>query len=137
MTTTRGTLLVTCVGGFACTEWELHNRLNRERVSGSAQHFEMRIHFMNFVMEQLQSMWWKMVRWLCFFSSRPPSVILTHYIIAVDLTTAPTLRFSAVPEARSWPVSGAKKDMPLICPCPPDRGIVASSYRPQAFCLSA
>lgn len=30
MTTTRGTLLVTCVGGFACTEWELHNRLNRE-----------------------------------------------------------------------------------------------------------
>ncbi len=32
-----------------------------------------------------------------------------HYIIAVDLTTAPTLRLSAVLEARSWPVSGAKK----------------------------
>lgn len=25
-----GRLLVTCVGGFACTEWELHNRLHRE-----------------------------------------------------------------------------------------------------------
>lgn len=30
MTTTQGRLLVTCVGGFACTEWELHNRLKRE-----------------------------------------------------------------------------------------------------------
>lgn len=89
MTTTRGTLLVTCVGGFACTEWELHNRPNRERVFGSAQQFEMRIDFMNLVMEQLQSMWWKMVRWLCFFSSRAASVILTHYIIAVALTIQP------------------------------------------------
>lgn len=56
-------LLVTCVGGFACTEWELHNRLNRERVFGSStQWFEMRINFMNLAMEQLLSMWWRMVR---------------------------------------------------------------------------
>lgn len=89
MTTTQGRLLVTCVGGFACTEWELHNQLNRERVFGSAQQFETRINFMNLVMEQLRSMWRKTVRWLCFFSSRPASVILTHYIIAVDLTAAP------------------------------------------------
>lgn len=58
-------------------------------------------------MEQLQSMWRMMARWLCFFSSRPTSVILTRYIIAPDLTTAPTLSVSAV--ARSWPVRGAKK----------------------------
>lgn len=31
MTTTLGRLLVTCVGGFACAEWVLHNRLNREK----------------------------------------------------------------------------------------------------------
>lgn len=130
MTTTQGRLLVTCVGGFACTEWELHNRLNRERVFGSAQQFEMGINFMNLVMEQLRSMWQKMVRWLCFFSSRPASVILTHYIIAVALTAAPTPRFSAVPESRSWPVRGAKKKMPLTCPHPSDKGIMASSYRP-------
>lgn len=67
MTTTQGRLLVTCVGGFACTEWELHNRLSTERVFGSAQQFELRMKFMNLVMEQLQSMWWKMVRWLHFF----------------------------------------------------------------------
>lgn len=82
-------------------------------------------------MEQLQSMWWKMMRWLCFFSSRPASVILAHYIIAVDLTTAAELRFSAVPEACSWPVRGVKKCLwhvpvlikaawhPLIDPKPP------------------
>lgn len=35
MTTTQGRLLVTCVGGFACTEWELHNRLKREGERGS------------------------------------------------------------------------------------------------------
>lgn len=63
---------------------------------------------MNLVMEQLQSMWRMMARWLCFFSSRPTSVILTRYIIAPDLTTAPTLSVSAV--ARSWPVRGAKKN---------------------------
>ena len=46
---------------------------------------------------------------MCFFSSRPASVILTHYIIAVDLTTALASRFSAVPVAYSWPERGAKK----------------------------
>lgn len=89
MTTTQGRLLVTCVGGFACTEWELHNWPNTERVFGSAQQFELRMKFMNLVMEQSQSMCRKMVRWLRFFSSRPSSVILTHYIIPVDLATAP------------------------------------------------
>lgn len=49
------------------------------------------------------------------FSSAPASVILTHYIIAVDLATAPTLTFSAVPEAHSWPVRGAKEKC-LTCP---------------------
>lgn len=85
---------------------------------------------MNLVMEQLQSMWRMMARWLCFFSSRPTSVILTRYIIAPDLTTAPTLSVSAV--ARSWPVRGAKKktEMPLTCSRPLDEGIMASSYRP-------
>lgn len=85
---------------------------------------------MNLVMEQLQSMWRMMARWLCFFSSRPTSVILTRYIIALDLTTAPTLSVSAV--ARSWPVRGAKKktEMPLTCSRPLDEGIMASSYRP-------
>lgn len=93
---------------------------------------------MNLVMEQLQSMWRMMARWLCFFSSRPTSVILTHYIIAPDLTTAPTLSVSAV--ARSWPVRGAKKkkkEMPLTCSRPPDEGIMASSYRSRAPCLSS
>lgn len=66
------------------------------------------------------------------FSSAPASVILTHYIIAVDLATAPTLTFSAVPEAHSWPVRGTKEKC-LTCPCPADEGIVASSYRPQAL----
>lgn len=135
MTTTQGRLLVTCVGGFACTEWELHNRLNRERVFGSAQQFEMRINFMNLVMEQLQSMWWKMVRWLCFFSSRPASVILTHYIIAVDLTTA--LRFSAVPETRSWPVSGAKKKCLWYVPVLLIKAPWHPLTDPQAPCRSA
>lgn len=51
------------------------------------------------------------------FSSAPASVILTHYIIAVDLATAPTLTFSAVPEAHSGSVSGAKEKC-LTCPCP-------------------
>lgn len=97
----------------------------------------MRINFMNLVMEQLQSMWRMMARWLCFFSSRPTSVILTRYIIAPDLTTAPTLSVSAV--ARSWPVRGAKKktEMPLTCSRPLDEGIMASSYRPWAPCLSS
>lgn len=59
MTMTQGRLLVTCVGGFACTEWELHNGLNTERRRESrqslwpAQQFEMRVNFMNLVMEQL------------------------------------------------------------------------------------
>lgn len=48
-TTTRGRLLVTCVGGFACTEWELHNRLSGESVSGSAQLFRK----WQFVMERV------------------------------------------------------------------------------------
>lgn len=78
------------------------------------------------------------MRWLRFFSSRPASVILTHYIIAMDLTTAAELGFSAVPEACSWPVRGVKKKKkPLTCPCP-DKDSMASSYRPQvllSFCL--
>lgn len=105
MTTTQGRLLVTCVGGFACTEWELHNRLNTERVFGSDQQFELRMKFMNLVMEQLQSVWWKMVRWLHFFSHRLSSHILTHYVVSVDLATAPVQRLSAVAE-----------EMSLTCP---------------------
>lgn len=133
MTTTQGRLLVTCVGGFACTEWELHNRLNTERVFGSDQHFELRIKFMNLVMEQLQNMWWKMVRWLHFFSYRLSSHILTHYVVSVGLATAPVQRFSAVAEARSW----EQKRNVFDVSCPPDEAIMASSYRPQAPCLSA
>lgn len=49
------------------------------------------------------------VRWLRFFSSRAASVILTHYIIAVDLTAVPNMRFSAVPDACSWPLRGGQK----------------------------
>lgn len=40
-----------------------------QKVFGSAQQFELRMKFMNLVMEQSQSMWRKMVRWLRFFSS--------------------------------------------------------------------
>lgn len=109
MTATQARLLVTCVGGFACTEWELHNRLNTERVSGSARRFETRRSFMNVAVEELQSVRRKMARWLGSFSPRLASVILTHYIIAADPAIAPTQRFSAVPEACSWPVTGAKK----------------------------
>ena len=58
-------------------------------------------------MEQLQGMWQNIARWLPLFSSRPASVISTHYIIALDLAAA--LRFSAVPEAPSRSMRGATK----------------------------
>lgn len=140
MTTTQGRLLVTCVGGFACTEWELHNRLNRERVFGCAQLFKMRIIFMNCcngtILEHVVEDGTAAV---FFFIQTSISHIKTLHNCCGSLTTAPTLRFSAVPEAQSWSVRRAtkKKEIPLPCPCPSDKGIMASSYRPQASCLSA
>lgn len=137
MTTTQGRLLVTCVGGFACTEWELHNQLNRERVFGSAQQFEMRFNFIYHIIEPLQSMWLKMVRWLCFFSSRPAPVVLTPLYNCCGSHYSPNLEVRSCAWGLQLARERSKKEKPLICPRPPDTGIKTSSYRPQAHCLSA
>lgn len=111
-------LLVTCVGGFAWTEWELHHRLYRVSPCKS-------------VMDWLQRMWWKTMRRPCFFSSTPASVILTHYIIAVALAAARASRFSLVPEACSWPARETKH-VPVL--------LMKAAWRPlteQTFCLTA
>lgn len=82
------------------------------------------------------------MRWLCFFSSRPASVILTHYIIAVDLTTSPNPGDSqlclrpAVGQRR-----GAKHAFDMSPPpfhCPPDkrqRGILLQTPSLPSFRL--
>lgn len=90
-----GRLPVTCVGGFAWTEWELHNSLYRERVWLC---FEMRISLTKNAMELFQSMWLTKIqtRRLHFSLTCPASVILTHDIIFVSLAAAPVLILSCV-----------------------------------------
>lgn len=110
MTTTQQRLLVTCVGGFACSEWKLHNRLNRESLwQCSALWNQNQFHgfcngtIIEHVAEDGEAVF--------LFTQTSIIVILAHYIIAVvDLSLQPLLRFSAVPEAHSWPVRGAKKN---------------------------
>lgn len=129
MATTQGRLLVTCVGGFACTERELHNSLHR--VFDSAQQFEIRFNCMNPDAEQLQSLCGGMATsWLYFSSSWVASVILTHYIIASGLTAAPQPWDSQLCLALSRSVRGVKRECLWLPPCPSDKGIMISPHGP-------
>lgn len=89
-----GRLPVTRVGGFAWTEWELHNRLCRASVWLSAA-VPNKNQPHKSVMEAFLSMWLTMIRWLCFSWSRWASVMLTHCII-VNVTAGMALIFLAV-----------------------------------------
>lgn len=136
MTTTQGRLLVTCVGGFACTEWELHNTLSRERGS------------------ERVSLWQHLAVWNENQLHESCNGTITEHVVEdgevtvflftqTGITHINTLHnccgslfapdHEIVSCACDWPVKGAKKKLPHL----PHRGIVASSYRPRPRCLSA
>lgn len=140
MTTTQGRLLVTCVGGFACTEWELHNRLKREG--------------------ERESLWQCSACWNENQLYESCNGAITEHVaddgevavflfIQTDISHINTLHncsgshYSSNPECLSCGTqlacerSKKKPEMPLTCSRPLDEGIMASSYRPWAPCLSS
>lgn len=136
ITTTRRRLLVTCVGGFACTEWELHNTEQRKSLwQRSAVWNENQFHafsngiILEHVVEDGE------VAVFIYFLQTSISHISTLHNCCGSLITAPTLRFSAVPEDRSWPVRGAKASAFDLLPCWGHNGTLVQSPNLLSFCL--
>lgn len=75
MTTSGGRLLAACVGGFACSERVLHNRLKAERDYCG---FEPTMKFVSLVMEPLHSERWETVTRLFLLHLRPHIGVLHH-----------------------------------------------------------
>lgn len=129
ITTTRRRLLVTCVGGFACTEWELHNTEQRKSLwQRSAVWNENQFHefsngiILEHVVEDGE------VAVFLFFFYRPASVILAHYIIAVDLSLQPQPWDSQL--CLRIAVGQWEKQKQVRLTFYPVEGIMAPSYSP-------
>lgn len=125
MTMSQARLLVTCVGGFACTEWELHNGVSRERAGrlfGSLLQFEMRIHFMNPAIEQLHVVEDGGVGVFLFIQTSIRLINTLHNCFGSFHSSNRTV---CSYDCGSWLASESSiSEMRLMCPRPPDKGFI-------------